>query len=123
MTRSPAPRSMMFTGAASNRLRADVFGDVGQPVLLLHGGGQTRHAWRNTAAQLARAGWVAYALDQRGHGDSAWVETGGYTFGDFAADAAIGRRRACRPPRDAAGISRRIARRHRVVDGRRRGAA
>jgi alpha-beta hydrolase superfamily lysophospholipase len=76
MTRSPAPRSIMFTGAADNRLRADVFGDEGQPVLLLHGGGQTRHAWRNTAARLARAGWVAYALDQRGHGDSEWVESG-----------------------------------------------
>jgi pimeloyl-ACP methyl ester carboxylesterase len=88
MTRSPAPRSMMLTGATSNRLRADVFGDEGEPVLLLHGGGQTRHAWRNTAVQLARAGWVAYALDQRGHGDSEWVESGAYTFGDFAADAA-----------------------------------
>jgi pimeloyl-ACP methyl ester carboxylesterase len=88
MTRLPAPRSMMFTGATSNRLRADVFGDEGEPVLLLHGGGQTRHAWRNAAAQLARAGWVAYALDQRGHGDSEWVESGAYTFCDFAADAA-----------------------------------
>ncbi len=88
MTRSHAPRAVIFTGAEGNRLRADVFGEHGRPVLLLHGGGQTRHAWRNTAGQLARAGWVAYALDQRGHGDSDWVESGAYTFGDFAADAA-----------------------------------
>ena len=77
----------MFTGAAGNRLIADVFGDAGQPVLLLHGGGQTRHAWGRTAEHLGRAGATAYALDQRGHGDSAWVD-GHYAFTDFGADAA-----------------------------------
>jgi pimeloyl-ACP methyl ester carboxylesterase len=76
----------MFAGAAGNGLVADVFGDAGQPVLLLHGGGQTRHAWSRTAEHLARAGATAYALDQRGHGDSEWVEH--YAFADFAADAA-----------------------------------
>ena len=81
------PATAMFTGAAGNRLIADVFGDAGQPVLLLHGGGQTRHAWGRTAEHLARAGATAYALDQRGHGDSAWVD-GNYAFTDFAADAA-----------------------------------
>jgi pimeloyl-ACP methyl ester carboxylesterase len=75
-------------GAAGNRLAADVFGDAGRPVLLLHGGGQTRHAWRRTGVDLARAGWVAYAVDQRGHGDSEWVADGAYSFKDFAADAA-----------------------------------
>ena len=78
----------MFKGAAGNRLVADVYGDAGQPVLLLHGGGQTRHAWRRTAEQLARTGAVSYALDQRGHGDSEWVTGGHYAFTDFAADAA-----------------------------------
>ncbi len=78
----------MFTGAAGNTLVADVYGESGQPVLLLHGGGQTRHAWRRTAEHLARAGAVAYALDQRGHGDSAWIADGSYGFADFAADAA-----------------------------------
>jgi pimeloyl-ACP methyl ester carboxylesterase len=78
----------MFTGAAGNRLVGDVYGETGQPVLLLHGGGQTRHAWRRTAEQLARTGAVAYALDQRGHGDSDWVADGAYAFADFADDAA-----------------------------------
>ena len=78
----------MFNGAAGNRLVADVYGDAGQPVLLLHGGGQTRHAWRRTAEHLGRAGATAYALDQRGHGDSEWVADGHYAFMDFAADAA-----------------------------------
>src|SRR5204862_1390686 len=78
----------MFKGAAGNRLVADVYGDGGQPVLLLHGGGQTRHAWRRTAEHLGRAGATAYALDLRGHGDREWVAGGHYAFTDFAADAA-----------------------------------
>jgi pimeloyl-ACP methyl ester carboxylesterase len=78
----------MFTGAAGNRLVADVYGDAGDPVMLLHGGGQTRHAWRHTAEHLARSGAVAYAFDQRGHGDSEWIADGSYAFTDFAADAA-----------------------------------
>jgi pimeloyl-ACP methyl ester carboxylesterase len=82
------PAVAIFTGAAGNRLVADVYGDAGQPVLLLHGGGQTRHAWRHTAEHLGRAGATAYALDQRGHGDSEWVADGHYAFADFADDAA-----------------------------------
>jgi pimeloyl-ACP methyl ester carboxylesterase len=77
----------MFKGASGNTLVADVFGDAGQPVLLLHGGGQTRHAWGRTAEHLARAGALAYALDQRGHGDSEWVADGHYAFADYADDA------------------------------------
>jgi pimeloyl-ACP methyl ester carboxylesterase len=42
-------------------------------VLLLHGGGQTRHSWSSTAARLAGGGWTAVATDARGHGDSAWA--------------------------------------------------
>jgi len=82
------PATAMFKGAAGNRLVADVYGDAGQPVLLLHGGGQTRHAWRRTAEHLGQSGAIAYSLDQRGHGDSEWVSGGHYAFTDFAADAA-----------------------------------
>jgi pimeloyl-ACP methyl ester carboxylesterase len=83
-----APAKAIFTGASGNRLIADVFGDRGPAVLLLHGGGQTRHAWRKTAERLGEAGWTAYTLDQRGHGDSDWVADGAYAFADFAADTA-----------------------------------
>jgi len=75
-----------FAGAEGNKLYADVYGESGPAILLLHGGGQTRHAWRNTAQTLAQRGMVAYALDQRGHGDSEWVKSGRYTFEDFADD-------------------------------------
>jgi pimeloyl-ACP methyl ester carboxylesterase len=89
MTRAIESATAIFTGVAGNRLVADVFGETGPPVLLLHGGGQTRHSWRDTAQRLAATGSVAYALDQRGHGDSAWVADGAYAFPDFAADAAV----------------------------------
>jgi len=87
MTRHVEPATALFVGAGGNRLVADVYGEEGQVVLLLHGGGQTRHAWRSTTQALAHAGWVAYALDQRGHGDSEWAPDGAYAASDFAADA------------------------------------
>lgn len=80
-----------FTGASGNRLAADDHeprGDVhGNPVLLLHGGGQTRHAWGGAARRIADAGHRAFTVDQRGHGDSAWADDQGYAFEDYTADA------------------------------------
>jgi pimeloyl-ACP methyl ester carboxylesterase len=86
MTKHVTPAKAEFTGANGNRLVGDVFGDSGTPVMLLHGGGQTRHAWRSTAAELARRGFTSYAIDQRGHGDSEWVPDGAYLFPNFASD-------------------------------------
>jgi pimeloyl-ACP methyl ester carboxylesterase len=57
------------------------------PALLLHGGGQTRHAWKRTAAVLAGHGYYAVAIDQRGHGDSGWSPDGNYEIDRFADDA------------------------------------
>ena len=80
-------RPLRFEGSGGVELRADAWGDPDAPaVLLLHGGGQTRHAWGGTAAALAREGHCAIALDQRGHGESAWHPDGAYRLGDFAAD-------------------------------------
>lgn len=42
-------------------------------VLLLHGGGQTRHSWSTTGARLSRHGWVTTSMDARGHGESEWA--------------------------------------------------
>jgi pimeloyl-ACP methyl ester carboxylesterase len=80
--------SRTFHGVDANRLVASEMGPSGRPVLLLHGGGQTRHAWSRTARRLAEQGWHCVLLDQRGHGDSDWVEGERYAFPDFAADAA-----------------------------------
>jgi pimeloyl-ACP methyl ester carboxylesterase len=53
-------------------------------MILLHGGGQTRHSWARTARNLARDGWDCVNFDLRGHGDSGW---GNYRMSDFVADA------------------------------------
>ena len=69
-------------------LAADAYGpDDGPPVLLFHGGGQTRHAWGGTARLLGDKGWRATTVDLRGHGDSDWATPdGGYSLDAFAAD-------------------------------------
>ena len=82
-----SPRTEDFRGAGGNRLVGDVYGDGPRAALLLHGGGQTRHAFAEAATRLARTGFTAVALDQRGHGDSDWSEDGAYDAADFAADA------------------------------------
>jgi pimeloyl-ACP methyl ester carboxylesterase len=84
---SGAPKTQRFVGAQDNALVGDVFGGEGHAILLLHGGGQTRHAWLRTAQAIAQRGMTAVAVDQRGHGDSAWIENGAYGFEDYAADA------------------------------------
>lgn len=78
-----------FKGAEDNRLVADLWDGNGHPVLFFHGGGQTRHAWDNTARRVASEGMRAITVDLRGHGDSEWVKSGRYTFNDYAADVAV----------------------------------
>ena len=68
----------MLPGDGLN-IAADHWGNEDDPlVLLLHGGGQTRHAWKGTGEALAGAGMRTYSLDARGHGDSDWSATGAY---------------------------------------------
>lgn len=78
-----------WPGSQGNRLFGDSWGDpAAPPVLLLHGGGQTRHTWRRTGEHLARFGWHALAFDARGHGDSDWVADGDYGEEAMALDVA-----------------------------------
>ncbi len=78
---------MRLPGAGDLSLVADAFGDAAAPpVVLLHGGGQTRHAWGGTAQQLGDAGWRAVTVDLRGHGDSDWSPDGVYSLERFASD-------------------------------------
>lgn len=74
-------------GSDGIRLAADVAGPADGPtVVLLHGGGQTRHSWHGTWRFLADNGWRAWTVDLRGHGDSEWSGDGDYTLQAFAAD-------------------------------------
>lgn len=81
------------------RLIADAYGDSeNAPVLLLHGGGQTRHAWRRTARALAKHGFYAVTLDLRGHGDSDWAPDGEYRHADGVEDVRHIAATFARPP-------------------------
>jgi len=55
-------------------------------VILIHGGGQTRHSWGGTAEALAAQGWYAVAYDQRGHGVSDRAKDRDYGNHLFAED-------------------------------------
>ncbi len=81
-------------------LAADAYGPVdGPPVVLFHGGGQTRHAWDGTARLLGDKGWRATTVDLRGHGDSDWAGPGaGYSLDEFAADVRAVAAAQPRPP-------------------------
>lgn len=56
------------------------------PVLLLHGVGQTKHSWGESAELLAGKGWYTIALDARGHGESDWSPDGIYKAESMVAD-------------------------------------
>lgn len=82
------PVVLTFAGAAGS-LRADRWvattGDRGA-LVMLHGGGQTRHSWDRSAASLARQGWQVFTVDARGHGQSDWAADGDYSIDAFVDD-------------------------------------
>ncbi len=81
-----------FVGAEGNRLVATLYrGDRDSdpdkpPILLMHGGGQTRHSWQGAAKLFAERGNLAITVDARGHGDSEWVSSQNYTFEHYSDD-------------------------------------
>ena len=80
-------------------LTADRYGpDDGAPVLLFHGGGQTRHAWGGTAQLLGDKGWRATTVDLRGHGESNWASDGDYDIDAFSGDIRAVARAEPAPP-------------------------
>lgn len=80
-------RTIDLEGADGLRLAATAAGDPAHPpVLLAHGGGQTRHSWHRTTALLGSNGWYAVSVDLRGHGDSDWSPDGDYGLEAFRDD-------------------------------------
>ena len=98
-TRLPGtPEPMhIWQGSSGNRIAGDSWGDPQGPLVVLqHGGGQTRHAWKRAGVSLGAAGYHAVSFDARGHGDSDW--TGVYGQDAMVADLVcvleqLGRRR------------------------------
>ena len=94
------PNPMHFwTGVGGVRIAGDSWGKPNGPLVLLqHGGGQTRHAWKGAGEKLGAAGYYAVAFDARGHGDSDWAPDGLYGQDVMVEDlkrvvAALGSRR------------------------------
>lgn len=68
-------------------LAVSTYGDPSdRAIVLTHGGGQTRHAWRGAGQRFADRSWYALSVDLRGHGDSDWSADASYGMSDFAAD-------------------------------------
>jgi len=79
-------RTVELAGADGLTLVADEAGDPNAAtVMLLHGGGQTRHAWGTTLRVLGSRRH-ALSVDLRGHGDSSWAPDGDYTRNAYARD-------------------------------------
>jgi len=89
-----------WSGAQGVTIAGDSWGEPEGPLVLLqHGGGQTRHAWKNVGEALGEVGYYAVAFDARGHGDSDWAADGVYGQDIMVEDLAcvlraLGRQRA-----------------------------
>ena len=78
---------MKFKVDSGLELVASEWGNVNDPlVVLMHGGGQTRHAWGSTGAVLSESGFYVLSLDLRGHGDSQWHPDGDYLIDSYKDD-------------------------------------
>lgn len=82
-----APHVRRYRVAPAMEVAADVGGDPSRPsVVLLHGGGQTRHSWAGAARCFLERGWHVVNLDARGHGDSDWAPDADYSLPALVAD-------------------------------------
>jgi pimeloyl-ACP methyl ester carboxylesterase len=82
-----ALRTKSWVAADGVRIVGDVAGNPDAPaVVLLHGGGQTRHSWSAAVEPLRDAGYFVVNVDLRGHGDSGWSPDGQYSATRFAGD-------------------------------------
>jgi pimeloyl-ACP methyl ester carboxylesterase len=80
-------RLRRWAGAQDVSLVAEAFGEEdAPPIIFVHGGGQSRFAWRSGALAAAEAGFLAISIDQRGHGDSGWSPDGDYSPAAVASD-------------------------------------
>ncbi|MFT4659235.1 MAG: pimeloyl-ACP methyl ester carboxylesterase [Ilumatobacter sp.] len=79
--------TLQISTVSGQHITADHWPGDQTPVLLAHGGGQTRHSWGGTAEKLASNGHRVISIDLRGHGDSSWDADGDYSMAAYCADA------------------------------------
>lgn len=76
-----------FEGFQGVNLAADVGGNPEHtPVILMHGGGQTRRSWGTAVTALIARGYYVVSVDLRGHGASGWPEDADYSLNAFVFD-------------------------------------
>ncbi len=76
-----------FRSSDGLTLVGDMGGPEGAPlVLLMHGGGQTRHSWAGAMRALIEAGYRVVNLDARGHGESDWSPERAYSLNERIKD-------------------------------------
>lgn len=84
------PVTERLTTPSGITLEFDLWGKIKRDaILLLHGGGQTRHSWNATAEKITQVDGCAITMDLRGHGDSDWSHGGDYELSDFSEDVAF----------------------------------
>jgi pimeloyl-ACP methyl ester carboxylesterase len=92
-------RTVQIEASDGLRLVADEWGDPSSPsVLMCHGAGQNRYAWKSSAEILSQRGWFVTTLDARGHGDSDWSPESKYDSEDIGRDIAVVLERFDSPP-------------------------
>lgn len=86
--------------AENVNIAASSYGYEQDPVVvMLHGAGQTRHAWHRSARTVAASGYHVIVPDARGHGDSDWCPSQDYSIDTLIADlCAVVRQLDCPPP-------------------------
>ena len=84
------PVTERLTTPSGITVEFDLWGKIKRDaILLLHGGGQTRHSWNATAEKITQVDGCAITMDLRGHGDSDWSHGGDYELSDFSEDVAF----------------------------------
>lgn len=81
-----APERVEFAGEGVT-IVADVAGPRdAQPILFLHGSGQSRGSWYKALREAVRRGYRAISIDLRGHGESDWSPDRKYSADLLIAD-------------------------------------
>ncbi|MBI5285171.1 MAG: alpha/beta hydrolase [Chloroflexi bacterium] len=87
------------------KLHYAVWGDEAKPpLLLIHGNRDHARTWDQVAVQL-KEDYCVYAVDLRGHGDSAWSVGSQYSLPEFVLDVAMLARELNRNPLTVVGHS------------------